>query len=69
MNSANIMNETGNLGLFEGVEVDKKVKNDRDSRLLATKKGPVNADAFASFVRRAVKDKWIEGGKLKNAKK
>lgn len=69
MQSASIINQTGNIGLFQDVEVDKKLLNDRDNRLLATKKGPVNADAFASFVRRAVKDKWIEGGKLKNAKK
>jgi hypothetical protein len=37
--------------------------------LLATKRGAVNAEGFMSFVRRAVKDKWIEGGKLKHVKK
>lgn len=68
MQAANIINQTGNIGLFQDVEVDKTLLNDKDNRLLATKKGAVNAQAFASFVRRAVNNKWIEGGKLKNAK-
>jgi hypothetical protein len=58
-----------NEGLFENVHVDAKLLNDKDKRLLATKKGAVNADGFVSFVRRAVKNKWIEGGKMRHAKK
>jgi len=67
LQAANIINQTGNIGLFEGVELDANLTNERDARLLATPKGPVNADSFMSFVRRAVNNKWIEGGKLKNA--
>ena len=58
-----------NEGLFENVHVDATLLNDKDRRLLATKKGAVNADGFVSFVRRAVNNKWIEGGKMRHAKK
>ena len=63
------MNQGDNLGMFQDVEVDQSVLNDNDRRLLATKKGPVNAESFVSFVRRAVKDQWIQRGKMRNAKK
>jgi len=64
----NALSQLGNTGLFENVYVDAKLQNDKDKRLLATKKGAVNADGFLSFVRRAVKDKWIEGRKMRHAK-
>jgi len=64
----NAISQFGNTGLFENVEVDAKLLNDKDTRLLATKKGAVNAEGFLSFVRRAVKDKWIEGRKMRHAK-
>jgi hypothetical protein len=63
------MNQGDNLGMFQDVEVDRSVLNDNDRRLLATKKGPVNAESFVSFVRRAVKDQWIQRGRMRNAKK
>jgi hypothetical protein len=65
----NAVSQDGNEGLFENVDVDARLLNDKDKRLLATKKGAVNAEGFMSFVRRAVKDKWIEGGKMNHAKK
>jgi hypothetical protein len=61
------MSQSDNEGLFDGVAVDQSMLNDNDKRVLATKKGPVNAEAFVSFVRRAVKDQWIEKGKMRNA--
>ena len=60
--------QNDNLGLFQKVTVDPSVLNDNDKRLLATKKGAVNADSLLSFVRRAVNDKWIEKGKMRHAK-
>jgi hypothetical protein len=63
------MNQGDNLGIFQDVAVDQSVLNDNDKRLLATKKGPVNAESFVSFVRRAVKDQWIQRGRMRNAKK
>ena len=65
----NAVSQAGNEGLFENVDVDARLLNDKDKRLLATKKGAVNADSFMSFVRRAVKDNWIERGKMNHAKK
>ena len=65
----NAISQAGNEGLFENVEVNAGLLNDKDKRLLATKKGAVNAEGFQSFVRRAVKNKWVEGGKMRHAKK
>jgi len=56
-----------NSGLFQDIAVDQRLLNDNDKRVLATKKGAVNAESFASFVRRAVKDQWIQKGEMRNA--
>jgi len=64
----NAISQAGNEGLFENVDVNAGLLNDKDKRLLATKRGAVNAEGFMSFVRRAVNGKWIEGGKLRHAK-
>src|SRR5215204_6430433 len=65
----NAVSQAGNECLFVNVTVDGNLLNDKDRRLLATKKGEVNADGFKSFVRRAVNGRWIEGGKLRHEKK
>ena len=65
----NAVSQAGNEGLFENVTVSPNLLNDKDKRLMATKRGAVNAEGFLSFVRRAVKDKWVEGGKMRHAKK
>ena len=64
----NAISQAGNEGLFENVDVNAGLLNDKDKRLLATKRGAVNAEGFKSFVRRAVNGKWIEGGKLRHVK-
>jgi len=64
----NAISQAGNEGLFENVDVNAGLLNDKDKRLLATKRGAVNAEGFKSFVRRAVNGKWIEGGKMRHAK-
>jgi hypothetical protein len=69
VSGGNVTSQFGNEGLFENVEVSNNLLNDRDKRMLATKRGPVNTESFISFVRRAVKGKWIEGGKMRHAKK
>ncbi len=63
----NVESELGNLGLFENVTADQSLLNDRDQRLLGTKKGAVNSESFMSFVRRAVRSNWVSGGKLRHA--
>lgn len=67
--NGNATSQFDNKGLFENVEVNASLLNEKDKRLLATKKGAVNADGFMSFVRRAVTNRWIEGGKIRHAKK
>lgn len=69
LNGGNITSQFDNQGLFENVDVADNLLNDRDKRLLGTKKGPVNAESFMSFVRRAVNEKWVEGGKMRHVKK
>lgn len=63
-----VMNQAGNVGLFQDVSLAADVKTDRDERLLVTEKGPVNADSLTMFVRRSVDENWIEGGKLRHVK-
>jgi hypothetical protein len=53
-------NGMGNAGLFQNVQVDRGAVIERDKRLLATASGPINPDAFLSFVRRAVRERWTE---------
>jgi hypothetical protein len=69
LSGGNIISQFDNEGLFENVDVANNLLNDRDKRLLGTKKGPMNAESFMSFVRRAVNEKWVEGGKMRHVKK
>ena len=62
-----VTSQQGNLGLFEGVTVEKGLLGDADTRLLATARGPVDAGAFLSLVRRAVQGRWIETRRMHNA--
>src|SRR5215203_4753147 len=65
----NAVSQADNEGLFEHVAVNGNLLNVKDKRLLATKKGEVNANGFKSFVRRAVNGRWIEEGKMRHEKK
>ena len=55
-----VENGMGNAGLFRNVHLDQGLVTERDKRLLTTASGPLNPDAFLSFVRRAVQERWIE---------
>ena len=57
-------NDLGNAGLFRNLELEQGLATERDKRLLTTASGPVNPDAFLSFVRRAVQERWIESGRI-----
>jgi len=63
---AGAANQINNSGLFKNVYVDPTVLGDNDKRVLATRKGPVNARSFTTFVKKAVQDKWVEKGKMRN---
>jgi len=60
-------NGMGNAGLFRNVRLDPGLVTEPDKRLLTTSGGPVNPDAFLSFVRRAVSERWIESGRMTRA--
>jgi hypothetical protein len=60
-------NEMGNTGLFRNVNLDRGLVTEGDKRLLTTAGGPVNPEAFLSFVRRAVQGRWIETGRMTRA--
>jgi hypothetical protein len=59
-----VENGMGNVGLFRNVQLDQGLVQEGDKRLLTTAGGPVNPDAFLSFVRRAVQDHWVESGRM-----
>lgn len=62
-------NGRGNVGLFRNVHLDPGLVGEKDKRLLATDSGAVNPDAFLSFVRRAVEERWVETGRLASREK
>jgi hypothetical protein len=60
------VNGTGNEGLFRNVRLDQGLAEESDKRMLATRSGAVNPDAFLRFLRRAVQGRWVETGRLKS---
>lgn len=66
--SGNARSTFNNDRLFDGVEVDTTL-NDAENRLVGSKGGAVNAESLISFVRRAVKENWVERRVMRNAKK
>jgi predicted Zn-dependent peptidase len=63
---AGAKNKVDNAGLFEHVQVDDRLLNDTDRRVMNTGKGPVNAKAFVELVRKMVADRWIEQGGMRS---
>ncbi len=57
-------NGTHNEGLFRGVHPVPGLVTDKERAMLATASGTVHPDTLLSFVRRAVKDRWVETGRL-----
>jgi hypothetical protein len=63
-----VENAVGNRGLFARVRVEKSLLSSTDSKLLRARSGPVAADAFLSFVRNTIRNRWIERGEVSNAR-
>jgi hypothetical protein len=63
-----VQNTISNRGLFDGVHADESLLSSAESKLLAARSGPVDAEAFLSFVRNAVRNAWIERGRVRNAR-
>jgi hypothetical protein len=59
-NAGRAENDMGNAGLFRDVHLDKELITDSDKRLLTNGTGALNPEAFLSFVRRAVQERWLE---------
>ena len=64
-----VENDANNVGLFRNVKLDQGLVQEQDKRLLTTTAGALNPDAFLSFVRRAVNERWIESGRMARADK
>jgi hypothetical protein len=64
IDAGRVENGSGNAGLFRNVDLDRGLATERDKRLMAANSGPMNPDAFLSFVRRAVRERWIEDERL-----
>src|SRR5262245_32913102 len=63
MGPGRVENGMGNAGLFRDVRLDKGLSTGAEKKLLASE-GAVNPDAFLSLVRRAVKGRWVETGRM-----
>lgn len=66
INGGRATSQEGNVGLFTGVAVNGTLDK-VDSQMLTATRGPVSAEAFLSFVRRAVAERWVETGRLHRA--
>ncbi|UCE03755.1 MAG: hypothetical protein JSW67_06090 [Candidatus Latescibacterota bacterium] len=68
IDNGQVQNAISNRGLFDGVHADEGLLSSAESKLLAARSGPVDAEAFLSFVGNAVRNGWIERGRLRNAR-
>jgi len=64
---ANATNQANNAGLFKNVKISSALLSNNEQRALLTTTGPVNANAFLSLVRQAVKNQWVENGSMRHA--
>jgi hypothetical protein len=64
IDAGRVENAMGNAGLFRNVRLEQDLATEPDKRLLTTASGPLNPDAFLSFVRRAVQQHWIESDRM-----
>jgi hypothetical protein len=55
-----------NRGLFQSVSVRAGLLNPAEERMLEAKGGPVRAATLISFVRKAVRGRWVEERKLQH---
>jgi hypothetical protein len=62
---AQAANSFDNRGLFKGMSVDPSVLNAKESAMLAKPAGSVEGDVLMNFVKRAVKEQWIEKGVMR----
>lgn len=59
-----LVNDFGNAGLFDGVDIDAALLTDAERAMLKAS-GPVDLDTFLGLVNRAVDNQWVEKGGMK----
>jgi hypothetical protein len=59
-----LMNELGNVGLFDGVEINDQLLSSEERDMLKSH-GPVNPGTFMGLVGRAINGRWIENGEMR----
>lgn len=62
-----LKNDIDNLGLFDNVAVETGLLTDKEQQMLTTVRGAVSPEIFVPFVQRAVREGWIEEGKIRHA--
>ena len=67
LGAGRVANDANNAGLFRNVKLEKGLANENEKRMI-TNGGPANPDTFLSFLRRAVREHWVESGRLAHAK-
>lgn len=55
-----------NRGLFQGVSAGAGLLNQDEERMLEAKGGPVRAATLTSFIRKTVRNRWIEERKVQS---
>lgn len=63
-----VENEHGNAGLFRNVHIENGLADEKGARMMASD-GPAHPDTFLTFLRRAVRERWVETGKLTRSDK
>jgi len=57
-----------NIGLMSGISINPSLLTPAEEKLLKAKKGPVQADVLLSFVRKAVRERWVETGRMSHVR-
>lgn len=63
-----LVNGVDNENLFRNLTVSENLLTPAEAKMLKSRRGPVSADAFVSFVRKAVRNRWIETKVLDHVK-
>lgn len=67
LSNGSAANVLDNAGMFDRVVADPGLLNGAEQKLMELEKGGFQEDTFRGLVRRAVKQQWIEEGRLRNA--
>lgn len=66
--NGSIRNGVDNDGLFQRAEVDTGFLSAGERKMFNKDRGPIPAEVFEAFVKKAVEDRWVEGRKLQHVR-